>query len=332
MEPLISVIVPVYNVSHYLDECVESIVAQSYTNLEILLIDDGSTDESGALCDLWQEKDRRIRSFHKPNGGLSDARNFGLRHMRGDYFAFVDSDDYMDVHMIARLYEACQKERTDLSICFFQKVDEMGQPLGMSSYSFPKQPVVSGAEILRNLQMTFYVTAWNRLYRTSTFGDLRFPIGKIHEDEFVAHEVYVRVALVALVDERLYFYRQRAGSIMSRRGLPSILNAGEAFSLRGDFFAEREDFMLATRWYSGALFMWGKASEHTSLQMHVVFDKLDRLCQERKVRLSINTRIVLFLMRGLLSPYRFVRIGAKRGLELRSTVGRGVVRIKKKVF
>ena len=127
MSDLISVIVPVYNVEQYLEKCVDSIKNQSYPHLEILLIDDGATDSSGQLCDTLAETDSRIKVFHKANGGLSDARNYGLQHASGAFILFLDSDDYIHPHMIESLYEQMIKEDADVSVCNIMNVYETGE-------------------------------------------------------------------------------------------------------------------------------------------------------------------------------------------------------------
>ena len=123
-KPLISVIVPVYNVKQYLRRCVDSILKQTYENIEIVLIDDGSTDESGAICDRYAQKDVRVKVIHKENGGLSDARNKGMQEARGEYFAFVDSDDYIAKDYIAYLFELIVENKAQISLCGYLKFIE----------------------------------------------------------------------------------------------------------------------------------------------------------------------------------------------------------------
>ena len=220
--PLISVIVPVYNVAQYLERCVESLSAQTYWNLEIIMVDDGSTDASGSLCDSFQWTDDRIRVIHQPNGGLSAARNAGIQASKGEYLTFVDSDDYVADEYVETLYRTLTRGEADMAVCGFAWVDEAGNELPHRS---PLQDeVLTGEQALGKLQEDFavyYTTAWAALYARKIFfaGNILFPVGKLCEDEFVIHRIYHLCQRVAVTREELYSYVQHDGSIMSR---PSV--------------------------------------------------------------------------------------------------------------
>lgn len=215
-EGLISVIIPVYNVEEYLDKCICSVVEQSYSNIEILLIDDGSTDMSGMICDAWANKDNRIKVIHKVNGGLSDSRNVGISQSSGDFISFVDSDDYIEKNMLKKLHLALIETESDLAICDFNFVDEHYKTI----HSFPKtlkNEILSTQEALKKLTLEnnfYYVTAVNRLYKKELFASLKFPVGKIHEDEFTVHHLFFKCKRVVTIDDKLYNYFQRSNSIM----------------------------------------------------------------------------------------------------------------------
>ena len=231
----ISVIIPIYNSEKYLDRCIQSAVQQVYPNLEILLVDDGSVDSSGKLCDEWQEKDHRIRVIHKENGGLSDARNAGLDAATGDYIAFLDSDDYLAPDMLQNLFSAAKAADAKISICNFLYVDEDGRPLSWRNRTFPiRDEVISGLEAVDRTMMDeekgwYYVTAWNKLYRKELFSDIRFPFGKIHEDEFIAHHLLGKCDRIACIRSVGYYYVQRPGSIIHSRNEMTNLHLSEAF-------------------------------------------------------------------------------------------------------
>ena len=178
---LISVIVPVYKVERYLCRCVDSIIAQTYTNLQIILVDDGSPDGSGAICDDYAAKDSRITVIHKKNGGLSDARNAGLVAACGSYIGFVDSDDYIAVDMYEKLYKAIVACNADMSVCNFRYVDENGNNIEERNNALPvKDEVIDGITALtRTLDDKgwYYVTAWNRLYSRKLLQSIYFPDG-----------------------------------------------------------------------------------------------------------------------------------------------------------
>lgn len=242
MDVLISVIVPVYKVEKYLDRCVESIIAQSYNALEIILVDDGSPDCCGQKCDLWAVKDSRIKVLHKANGGLSDARNAGIRAAAGEYIIFVDSDDYIAPEMIARLYQAAVHAKAPMAICDVCCIDDAGVPAGKSEDSPLRDEILTAEQILPRFYQEkglFYIVAWNKLYHRSLLDDETFPVGKWHEDEFVAAQLIWRAERVACIEYPGYYYvTQREGSIMNIRNDIRHLDALEALLIRYRFYQE----------------------------------------------------------------------------------------------
>lgn len=236
---LISVIVPIYKVEKYLDKCIQSIVDQTYQNLEIILVDDGSPDQCPFMCDEWAKKDSRIKVIHQKNGGLSSARNTGMGVAKGSYIAFVDSDDYIALDMYERLYSAIKSEAADLAICSCDMVTE--NDLSIVGDSPFKNEVFSGKTGLEKLIQQggwYYVIAVNKLYLRNIIEEIRFPIGKIHEDEFFVHNVFWRCTKIVSIEEALYKYVQREGSITSSQNAVRGLDAVEAFCDRVLFYKE----------------------------------------------------------------------------------------------
>lgn len=236
---LITIIVPVYNVEGYICKCIDSILCQTYKNLEIILVDDGSPDRCGEICDEYAKRDMRIRVIHKENGGLSDARNTGIESATGDYIAFVDSDDYIAPDMYEKLYNAVKVNSADMSICSFHCVNENGDPIECQNMYNPiSNSVLSGIEVfegkLAENQYWYWVVAWNKLYKSSLFDNIRFPVGKQHEDEFVAHHIYSIARKVACCGNKMYYYVKRADSIMSKKYTYKRLDACEAFLDRAE--------------------------------------------------------------------------------------------------
>ena len=229
---LISVIVPVYKVEQYLDRCVESIVNQTYQHLEIILVDDGSPDRCPEMCDEWAEKDSRIKVIHKENGGLSDARNAGLKAATGQYIAFVDSDDWIDKTFIDYLYRAITDTGADLSacdVCFVPDGEELPdcmESFGTVQTCFPEEAI---GELLKG--SSFRATVWNKIYKAELLYGETFEIGRLHEDEFFSYRIFDKCSRLAFVDLPLYCYRQRADSIMSTYSI-GHLDALEAYSRR----------------------------------------------------------------------------------------------------
>ena len=205
MNQLISVIVPVYNVEEFVKKCLDSLVRQSYKNLEIIVIDDGSTDNSGRICDEFAKKEKNIKVFHKKNGGLSDARNFGIKKAGGEIIAFVDSDDFVDEEYIGVMYGKMVQKDVDVVVCGYNFVK-------------PKKDVLSGKNAAIKLltkHENIDIVAWNKLYRKSLFADneIWFPKGKKHEDTLTTYKVLSKARKVVYLDEALYFYNERPGSI-----------------------------------------------------------------------------------------------------------------------
>lgn len=239
-KPLISVIVPVYNVEKYLDECVKSLIEQSYTNLEILLVDDGSLDSSGRICDRWKREDRRVTVIHQKNGGLSDARNSGLLRAKGQLIAFVDSDDVIYSTMYEKLYNVMLETNCDISSCEilsqkeFHKEDFEGQ-------NICKTKEYSAEEALREIidNRDIYVTVWNKLYRRSVIDGIMFERGKYHEDEYWTYQIIARAKKITMISQYYYGYRQRDNSIMTQRYTLRHLDLLEARDRRLRFIREK---------------------------------------------------------------------------------------------
>lgn len=212
---LISVIVPVYRVEAYLDRCVRSILEQTYTNLEIILVDDGSPDRCPQMCDAWARQDQRIRVIHKANGGLSDARNAGMASATGKYIAFVDSDDWVSGQYLERLYQTIQETGERLSACDVRIVEEADAQSVEDSKAAGKMEIYSAENAFsQEGWKKIRAVAWNKLYHRDLLQGEAYPMGKHHEDEFFTYRIVDKAERVAYVNEKLYFYMQRQGSIM----------------------------------------------------------------------------------------------------------------------
>lgn len=241
-QPLtVTVIVPVYKVERYLDDCVRSIVAQTHEHLDVILIDDGSPDNSGAMCDVWAEKDARIRVVHKQNGGLSSARNAGLKLARGQFVTFVDSDDVIAPDMVELLLAQAERYRADLVVSdFVDFTDEA--PVFSSDGDVTK--VGGGTELLAEVVCgRINWAACDKLYRITLFdGGLRFTEGVLYEDVEFTPKAFVRAETAVVTPWRLYGYRQRSESIMgvsARRVSPDLLRMlGSAISTVREAFPE----------------------------------------------------------------------------------------------
>lgn len=236
MNELISVIVPVYKVEAYLYECIQSIVSQTYPHLEIILVDDGSPDNCSAMCDAWAERDSRIKVIHKPNGGLSDARNAGLEIAVGDYIAFVDSDDWIEPEMYEKMLAALKAEEADICACRIASC----YPDHRAEWGCPAYRVTAPEQTLSMLydDTVYPVSAWNKLYRRGLWKDLRFPVGKICEDAFTTYLLVHAANKIVQLPEALYCYRIRPESIMTSRFTPKRMDEEEVWRVNYEFMRQ----------------------------------------------------------------------------------------------
>ena len=215
MNDLISIIVPVYNVEKYLNKCIESIINQTYKNLEIILIDDGSTDNSGEICDEYRNKDKRIIVIHKKNGGLSDARNVGIDNANGKYISFIDSDDYVEENYIELLYNTINQYDADMSIASHKVIYEkniIDRSTGKKFCAAPK----------KILEMLLYdngidTSAWGKLYKRELFKDIKFPKGRLFEDSATTYKLIDKSKKIAVYSKPVYNYIIRNNSISNEK-------------------------------------------------------------------------------------------------------------------
>lgn len=217
----ISIIVPVYNVEKYLSKCIDSILNQTFINFELILVNDGSSDKSPVICEEYKKLDDRIKVIHKSNGGLSSARNIGIKQSKGNFIAFIDSDDYIHPQMFEILYNNMKINDSDLVLCDYKKVYE-NESDKYKNYDVEniKSNNYTNIEALSRLQGNkgiTYVVAWNKLYKRRLFNDLKYKEGKIHEDEFIIHEILYKCNLVSYVSMELYYYLQRSDSITTSK-------------------------------------------------------------------------------------------------------------------
>ncbi len=248
----ISVIVPVYNTVRFLEPCVDSILRQTYTDLEVLLIDDGSTDGSGTLCDAFAAKDSRVKVFHQKNGGISAARNTGLRHASGGVFTFVDSDDYLSPEYYETVLSLMTKHDADIAACEYASINE-GDTIPHVS---PLPPVISDEPLafmstIRTVSVSLLMT---KLFRRELFDGAIFPEDKDHEDDFMMTKVFARAGRVVYTNVPYYGYVQRTGSfshtmipVSYYHGYETLLERAELMEQRG-LPAERDYWLKIVVW------------------------------------------------------------------------------------
>lgn len=267
MEKKISVIVPIYHVEQYLEKCIESIINQTYRNLEIILIDDGSTDKCPMICDKYAAMDNRIRVIHKENGGISSVRNLGLKEATGEYLAYVDGDDAIDENMFMVLYENMNRyEDCNISCCFFDEVWDLEGIAPISSEVIDKQKI-EYLDKIEAIKKTLYqkgtdCCVWGKLYRKDVFDKVHFPEGKIYEDLAVTCYILEQADHVVFSDYQGYHYLQRENSIIRAKFSESKMSLV-------DFAEENEAFLIKKypEVYKAAISRTVRANFHLYLQI-----------------------------------------------------------------
>lgn len=234
---LISLIIPVYKVEKYLEKCIQSVINQTYENLQIILVDDGSPDNCGKICDEYAKKDHRIEVIHKSNGGLSDARNKGLEIAKGEYIGFVDSDDYIEADMYEVLYNLLKQYNADVSICNFYTVSQgkisiKNADNGINEYN----RIEILKEILLDKNVQSY--AWNKLYKKELFDEIKYPIGKKYEDIGTTFYLLEKCNKVVVTGKSEYYYINRQDSIVNNVTESTITDYIELIMQRYDYIEE----------------------------------------------------------------------------------------------
>ena len=314
MDGLISIIVPVHNVEAFLDECIRSMVEQTYRNIEIVLVDDGSTDNSPAICDAWAEKDSRIVVIHQPGSGVSVARNKGIEVSKGDYLYFVDSDDYIRADLCRRAMEAIQDNQADVVAFGTTRVTEAGEVYE----TIPGQDAVMDKEaaLMALSQHKLINSCWSKVYKREIWQELRFPEGRLFEDVATAYKVLLQADRVCCIPDALYCYRKREGSIVA---------AVSARSLRDLFLMLKQMYddllpiypVMAENMFNEVVRSAKAYADHAidyKGEQHEILDQVTAFLQENKTQIleTCGTELKLYYhCPGLYRIYRRVRRATK---------------------
>lgn len=307
MNTKISIVVPVYKVEKYLGRCVESIMNQSYHNLEIILVDDGSPDNSGEICDEYAKRDHRIKVIHQENKGLSGARNAGIDICTGEYIGFVDSDDYIHHQMYEILLNNSLKYNSEISICRILRF--FGEKATPPSFSKINLQVLTPQEALKNLHGMdgqVYTVAWNKLYKRNLFDGLRYPLSKINEDEFLTYKLIDRSNQITMTDEVLYYYFQNGDSITTNEKYLINKDVFEAIEGRKDYFEKmgkydiipfiNKAFLDRVIGRYGMLLKTGKASRTDLKEMQLLYQNYYK--NEKNVVKGIGYHVFSYTPKG----------------------------------
>lgn len=258
MNELISIIIPVYKVEPYLKRCIHSVMIQTYHNIEVILVDDGSPDQCGDICEHFAQKDSRIKVYHKTNGGLSDARNYGVERSHGTYITFIDADDYIAPDFVEYLFGLLMHYDAEISCCCMIKTTENTVTYGTNT-AIPQELLLTGKEACRELLGSLYpvlVTAWGKLYKSEIVKKYPFPVGRTHEDEATTCKYYYAANKVIVGNHCLYAYYQNLNSIMHTSSDSINMDIIWSQEHRAEFFEEHyEKYLAQAAW--DKLFYYG---------------------------------------------------------------------------
>ncbi|MGN0172215.1 MAG: glycosyltransferase family 2 protein [Acutalibacteraceae bacterium] len=274
--PKISVIVPVYKVEAYLSRCVDSILSQTFADFELWLVDDGSPDRCGELCDEYAQKDARVRVIHKQNGGLSDARNAALDVMTGEYVSFIDADDWVAPDFLESLLTAIERHHCPMAICNFVAVYDDGVQESMYRAA-TEETVLEGEHIFDTLPQP---SACNKMYEAALFRTVRYPVGRLYEDVFVYHDILEQLQKLVCTGKDSYFYFTRHDSIMHSAYTYRAVDIVDAVYARANKLEELGQPRLAN-----------EARLVVYSQTAVAYARLDRKDEQNRARLAEATAI-----------------------------------------
>ena len=310
LEDLISIIVPVYKVEKFLEICINSIINQTYRNIEIIFVDDGSPDNCGLICDNYAKKDKRIRVIHKENGGLSDARNAGIEIAKGKYLCFVDSDDKVSEDFVEKLYKGITESEADLCLCGIDRIDENDNILDEIIPQY-NAGITSGKMLIKTLRdfQISNIVAWNKIYKRDLFDNLRYPKGKLNEDEFITYKILYASKRVVIIPENLYHYRKVQGSIMNSKFTEKRLEFLDAYEERIYYFKEKNDMELYKESISAYIeilvsVFCSKKIRDKKIEKKIIKRYRD-ICKKKKniIKLSYKRKMIYLFPRY----YRFIK-------------------------
>lgn len=316
MNELISIVVPVFNVEKYLEECLDSICKQTYSNIQIILVNDGSTDSSPEICEKYSELDKRISVLHKKNGGLSDARNYGIKFAKGQYLIFVDSDDIISRDMVSYLYQLIKSSNSEVGIC---------DPV----HWFPDKEIKFGEETMRKVfssedaivemlyQKSFLVSAWGKIYKKDLFNQIGFPFGMLFEDSAIMYRLFDSTRNIVYGNAKLYGYRHRENSIttkeFSKRDYDIITICNEI----SQYFSNRsEELKKASTSYqtAGALRVYmnaprnGDYEEEIKYCKNIIDKNLNKVLEDKSIRKKMKIGLLIYKFAKPLMPMVYRRV------------------------
>ncbi|NHC43332.1 glycosyltransferase [Bacillus sp. MM2020_1] len=296
MDVEISIIVPVYNIEQLLAKCIDSILAQSFTNFELILVNDGSTDKSAEICNAYANLDNRVRVIHKKNGGTASSRNAGLEVATGKYIGFVDNDDYINKFMFETLYNSASVHSSDIVVCDYLHIDEdqyCDTEKFDSGYKIQHFNNIEALDHIYSSKPTF-VYPWNKLYRRFLFKDINYEVGNLYDDETVAHKLLYLSKKVTYIQTQLYYYVNRKGSMVNTPF--HIKKFGRVYALkeREVFFRNKKELKLhqkALKHYMETFFLYYYTAKSNIQDIDIELKKLKHTFDKSLIHLLFHKEI-----------------------------------------
>ena len=309
MKDLISVIVPVYNVIDYLPKCLDSIINQTYKELEIVLIDDGSIDGSSKVCDQYAKNDKRIKVIHQENAGVAETRNVGLDNSSGKYIIFVDSDDFINCDLVMYLFNDIREKKADISICGYYKIFEDGSK--KNCYHLNETFIVKGIDKFKYLYNSYSVITVSpclKIYKKELFANLRYKKGRNHEDEIISLDILKKASVISYNIKPLYYYVKRNNSITYQFNM-KMFDSLDAYELRKKYFQKKryDNLYDLNEYYkfcilTNALIMYNisNSNELSTYEYKKLIDACialsKSLIKSSYISLNIKCKLMLFLV------------------------------------
>ena len=316
MNCLVSIIVPVYKVEKFIDKCIQSILEQTYLNWELILVDDGSPDNSGRICDQYAQKDKRIAVIHKTNGGLSDARNVALEMIKGRYITFIDSDDYIASSFLEEMVSTMDANEADIVQCDFSRdMRNIGEKTSKNDITIIRDDRIM-KEFLRFGLPKVY--ACGKLFKSELFNSVRFPIGRIDEDNFTTYKIFCKSNVFVNVNKRLYFYRVNQESITQRTFGPAKFGILDCVSDIKSFLEDKGDYSRDIDYYEmrELVQIYNNAiSANAENEYSYELNAIKRRVQELSDGLNdmdIKYRWIVFMMNHCKTFYRWLVLMKRR--------------------
>lgn len=307
---MISIIIPVYKVEKYLTKCVDSVLNQTYKNIEIILVDDGSPDNCPNICDEYEKKDKRIKVIHKKNGGLSDARNCGIENAKGKYLCFIDSDDYISPIFISTLYQDIRKMGSQISIVGFEVVEEWENLEDNEKVSKNTIEVFGKDEGIKKLfdGNSFGNYAWNKIYDRKMFENIKFPLGKKMEDLGIMYLLFEECEKISYNHQKLYYYVQRSGSILNSANKQLLVDKLELSIKRFWKLNEKYSNLIENKLFILDVCLEVYPVLNNELKLKEECHKIIKVVNSKSIRkkLSLKSKVKLFVYMRNKKVYSFI--------------------------